>query len=76
MADKDTITKDYMQDNATFADAFNFLIYGGEQVIDPQQLRPLDTITKERSVLICVKQSKESGKMQEKKAFLPHLFLW
>ena len=43
MADKDTITKDYMQDNATFADAFNFLIYGGEQVIDPQQLRPLDT---------------------------------
>ncbi len=43
MADKDTITKDYMQDNATFADAFNFLIYGGEQVIDPQQLRPMDT---------------------------------
>ncbi len=27
MADKDTITKDYMQDSETFADAFNFLIY-------------------------------------------------
>ena len=43
MADKDTITKDYMQDSATFADAFNFLIYGGKQVIKPEQLRPLDT---------------------------------
>lgn len=43
MADKDTITKDYMQDSETFADAFNFLIYGGKQVIKPEQLRPLDT---------------------------------
>lgn len=36
MADKDTITKDYMQDRETFADAFNYLIYGGEQVIKPE----------------------------------------
>lgn len=43
LADKDTITKDYMQDKETFADAFNFFIYGGEQVIKPDQLRPLDT---------------------------------
>ena len=43
MADKDTITKDYMQDKETFADALNFFIYGGEQVIKPDQLRPLDT---------------------------------
>ena len=43
MADKDTITKDYMQDRETFADAFNYLIYGGEQVIKPEQLKPLDT---------------------------------
>ena len=35
MADKDTITKDYMQDSETFADAFNFLIYGGKQAIKP-----------------------------------------
>ena len=32
MANKDTITKDYMQDRETFADAFNYLIYGGEQL--------------------------------------------
>ena len=32
-----------MQDSATFADAFNFLLYGGRQVIRPEQLRPLDT---------------------------------
>ena len=43
MADKDTITKEYMQDSATFADAFNFLLYGGRQVIRPEQLHPLDT---------------------------------
>ena len=43
MGKKDTITKDYMSDNATFADAFNFLIYGGRQVIKPEQLKELDT---------------------------------
>ena len=43
MADKDTVTKEYMQDSAVFADAFNFLLYGGRQVIRPEQLRPLDT---------------------------------
>ncbi len=43
MAGKDTITKDYMQDRETFADAFNFLLYGGRQVIKPEQLKPLDT---------------------------------
>ncbi|MCM1524854.1 MAG: Rpn family recombination-promoting nuclease/putative transposase [Ruminococcus sp.] len=43
MADKDTVTKNYMQDRETFADVFNFLIYGGEQVISPEQLKPLDT---------------------------------
>ena len=43
MADKDTVTKEYMQDNEVFADVFNFLLYDGEQVIKPEQLRPLDT---------------------------------
>ena len=43
MADKDTITKEYMQDRENFADAFNFLLYGGRQVIKPEQLKPLDT---------------------------------
>ena len=43
MADKDAITKEYMQDNKIFADAFNFYMYDGKQVIKPEQLRPLDT---------------------------------
>lgn len=43
MADKDTVTKDYMRDSEHFADAFNFLLYGGKQVIKPEQLKPLDT---------------------------------
>ena len=43
MADKDTVTKEYMQNRETFADAFNFYLYDGEQVIKPEQLKPLDT---------------------------------
>ena len=26
-----------------FADAFNYFVYGGKQVVDPEQLRPVDT---------------------------------
>ena len=43
MHDTDSITKDYMKDAATFADAFNFLLYNGEPVIQPGQLREMDT---------------------------------
>ncbi len=40
---KDTYAKKYMFDNNVFADAFNFLIYDGEEVIKPENLKPLDT---------------------------------
>ena len=43
MADKDAVAKDYMRNEVIFADAFNFKIYGGRQVVKPQLLRPLDT---------------------------------
>lgn len=43
MGKKDTVTKKYMEDNATFADVFNFLIYDGRQVIKPEQLKAVDT---------------------------------
>ena len=43
MAEKDTIGKWYMSHNAIFADAFNFLLYGGEPVIRPEELREVDT---------------------------------
>ena len=39
----DTITKDYMKDNVVFADAFNYFIYDGDQVIQPGKLQELDT---------------------------------
>ena len=37
------VTKQYMKENTVFADAFNFLLYNGENVIQPQTLRELDT---------------------------------
>lgn len=39
----DTVTKEYMRGNRVFADAFNYLIYGGEQVVKPALLQELDT---------------------------------
>lgn len=43
MGKKDIITKDYIKGNEVFADAFNFLIYKGKQVIVPQKLHPMDS---------------------------------
>lgn len=43
MGKADSLTKKYMANNAVFADAFNFYIYGGKQVIKPENLKPLDT---------------------------------
>lgn len=42
MGMKDTVTKEYMQNTEVFADTFNFLIYGGEQIIRPENLHELD----------------------------------
>ena len=39
----DTVTKAYMKKSSVFADAFNYFIYGGRQIIDPEKLQELDT---------------------------------
>ena len=39
----DTVTKEYMRSNKVFADAFNYLIYDGEQVVKSALLQELDT---------------------------------
>ncbi len=38
----DTITKDYVSDTDVFADVFNYYIYGGQQIILPEQLEERD----------------------------------
>ena len=43
MGVKDTVTTKYMRQNEIFADAFNYFVYGGEQVIHPESLKELDT---------------------------------
>lgn len=43
MGKKDGITNKYVRENEIFADVFNFYIYNGKQVINPEQLQPLDT---------------------------------
>ena len=43
MGHKDTVTETYMEQNIVFADAFNYYIFGGQQVIRPDQLKELDT---------------------------------
>jgi hypothetical protein len=39
----DAITKDYLSDNAIFSDVFNCYVYGGKQVIQPEQLEERDS---------------------------------
>ena len=43
MGKTDKETRSFMKDNAHFADAFNYLIYHGEKVIEPDDLVELDT---------------------------------
>ena len=43
MGVKDTVTKDYMNDPRIFADAFNFFLYNGRQVVLPEKLHSIDT---------------------------------
>ena len=45
MGTADIVTKEYMRENAIFADVFNYLIYGGKKVIDPAGLTEVDTAT-------------------------------
>ncbi len=40
---KDTVTKDYMKRNEIFADAVNYYVFKGQQMVRPDQLRELDT---------------------------------
>ena len=43
MGAMDTEGRQYLSDPVIFADAFNYLLYDGEQVIQPDELRELDT---------------------------------
>ena len=43
MSNADVVTKNYMRANKIFADAFNYLLYDGRSVIDPDSLRELDS---------------------------------
>ena len=40
----DTATKDFISDATVFADVFNYYIYGGRQVILPEQLKEQDPV--------------------------------
>jgi hypothetical protein len=43
LAEKDIVTKEYIKDTRVFADAFNYLIFEGNPVIDPSKLHEMDT---------------------------------
>ena len=43
MSKKDTITKQYLGQNPVFADAFNYYLFNGEQVIKPDDLKEQDS---------------------------------
>ncbi|MCD7884566.1 MAG: hypothetical protein LUI87_12800 [Lachnospiraceae bacterium] len=43
MADADTLTKKFIKDKEVFADAFNYFLHDGNNVIKPEQLKAVDT---------------------------------
>ena len=43
MSKKDRAAKELMKDSRVFADVFNYYLYGGKQIIKPDDLRVLDT---------------------------------
>ena len=63
MSKKDTVTKAFIRENAVFADAFNYLIFNGEKVIQPERLRELDTT---ELVQLVVKGKKSSNEAIQK----------
>lgn len=42
MGKKDTVTKDYMSEPQYFADAFNYYLFQGKKVIEPEKLSEMD----------------------------------
>ena len=42
MSKKDTLTKQYLGQNKVFADAFNYYLFHGRQVIKPEDLKEQD----------------------------------
>ena len=40
---RDTLEKQYLRSNKRFADAFNYFLYDGEQVVDPDKLHEIDS---------------------------------
>ena len=43
MSAKDSMAKEYFADNARFADLCNNILYGGREVILPENLKERDT---------------------------------
>ena len=59
------ITKEYMEDTKVFADVFNHMIYQGEKVIDPKNLKELAHFTSNfREVMQFIKYSEDAEKLE------------
>ena len=59
------ITKEYMEDTKVFADVFNHMIYQGEKVIDPKNLKELAHFTSNfRKVMQFIKYSEDAKKLE------------
>jgi len=66
----DTVLKNYWRDNGQFADIFNAVLFGGKQVIKPEELEDLDTeessIMEHRDYAESIKASRDNIKVCKK----------
>ena len=66
----DTVLKNYWNDNGQFADLFNAVLFGGEQVISPDELEDVDTeesfILEHREYVESIRASRDGIKISKK----------
>ena len=68
----DTVLKNYWRNNEQFADLFNAVLFGGEQVIKPEELEDVDTeessVLQNRKYAESIRASRDSIKIRKKSA--------
>lgn len=66
----DTVLKNYWNNNEQFADLFNAVLFGGEQVIEPEELEEMDTeesnVLEHKNYVESIRMSRDILKIEKK----------
>ena len=63
MSTQDIVTKEYMKDEHRFADAFNYFLFNGEQIVRAEQLKEADPV--ELGIILGAEDSETVQKIRD-----------